>query len=100
MQDVKYDGDQDFESIYNQVRTAGSRQAWYDMAGEIRKDIVVRLLLRRFPLATIQYQRPIGKPGLVAALLFLILGVLAGPGSQHIVELGQLLLTTSRILRF
>ena len=43
--DVKYDGDQDFESIYNQVRTAGSRQAWYDMAGEIRKDIVVRLLL-------------------------------------------------------
>ena len=45
VQDVKYDGDQDFESIYNQVRTAGSRQAWYDMAGEIRKDIVVRLLL-------------------------------------------------------
>ncbi len=45
VQDVKYDGDLDFESIYNQVRTAGSRQAWYDMAGEIRKDIVVRLLL-------------------------------------------------------
>lgn len=45
VQDVKYDGDQDFESIYNQVRTAGSRQAWYDMAGEIRRDIVVRLLL-------------------------------------------------------
>lgn len=44
-QDVKYDGDIDFESIYNQVRTAGSRQAWYNMAGEIRKDIVVRLLL-------------------------------------------------------
>lgn len=45
VKDVKYDGDLDFESIYNQVRSAGNREAWYQMAGEIRKDIVVRLLI-------------------------------------------------------
>lgn len=45
VKDVKYDGDLDFESIYNQVRTAGNRDAWYEMTKEIRKDIVVRLLI-------------------------------------------------------
>ena len=42
---VKYDGDLDFESVYNQVRTAGNRESWYGMAGEIRKNLVVRLLI-------------------------------------------------------
>jgi len=42
---IKYDGDLDFESIYNQVRSMGSREAWYQMANDIRKDIVVRLLI-------------------------------------------------------
>lgn len=45
MPEIKYDGDQDFESIYNQVRSVGSRDAWYQMAREIRSDIVVRLLI-------------------------------------------------------
>lgn len=45
VEDVKYDGDLDFESIYNQVRTMGERDAWYQMASEIRKDFVVRLLI-------------------------------------------------------
>ena len=42
---IKYDGDLDFESIYNQVCSMGSRDAWFVMAKDIRKDIVVRLLI-------------------------------------------------------
>lgn len=42
---IKYDGDLDFESIYTQVRSVGDREAWFAMANDIRKDIVVRLLI-------------------------------------------------------
>ena len=43
--DIRYDGDADFAGIYDAVHTAGSREEWYRMARELRKNKVVRLLM-------------------------------------------------------
>lgn len=43
--DIKYDGDEDFESIYKQVRAMGDREKWYSMANDVRKNLIVRLLI-------------------------------------------------------
>ena len=44
-EEIAYDGDSDFESLYRQVKAVGNRSAWYELIGELRKDLVVRLLV-------------------------------------------------------
>ena len=44
-QSVKYDGDADFKSIYDNVRECGSYDKWLDHIKELRKDINIRLML-------------------------------------------------------
>ena len=42
---VKYDGDIDFKSIYENVRECGSYDVWLEHIKELRKDINIRLVL-------------------------------------------------------
>ena len=42
---VKYDGDSDFKSIYDNVRECGSYDVWLEHIRELRKDINIRLAL-------------------------------------------------------
>ena len=42
---VKYDGDADFKSVYDNVRECGQYEAWLDHVKELRKDINIRLVL-------------------------------------------------------
>ena len=42
---VKYDGDLDFKSIYENVRECGSYDVWLEHIKELRKDINIRLVL-------------------------------------------------------
>lgn len=42
---VKYDGDSDFKSIYDNVRECGSYGVWLEHIRELRKDINIRLAL-------------------------------------------------------
>ena len=42
---VKYDGDLDFKSIYDNVKSAGRLDVWYDHVRELRKDINIRMVL-------------------------------------------------------
>ena len=42
---VKYDGDADFKSIYENVRECGSYDAWLEHVKGLRKDIAIRLVL-------------------------------------------------------
>ena len=42
---VKYDGDIDFKSIYDNVREFGSYDVWLEHIKELRKDINIRLML-------------------------------------------------------
>ena len=42
---VKYDGDIDFKSIYDNVREFGSYDVWLEHIKELRKDINIRLVL-------------------------------------------------------
>ena len=42
---VKYDGDIDFKSIYDNVRECGSYDVWLEHIKELRKDINIRLVL-------------------------------------------------------
>ena len=45
VEDIRYDGDMDFASIFREVRTEGSRDEWYELAGKIRQNKVVRILI-------------------------------------------------------
>lgn len=42
---VKYDGDADFKSIYDNVKACGSYDIWLEHIKELRKDINIRLVL-------------------------------------------------------
>ena len=44
-QSVKYDGDADFKSVYENVRECGSYDKWLEHVKELRKDINIRLVL-------------------------------------------------------
>ena len=42
---IKYDGDSDFQSIYNDVRECGNYKVWLDHIADLRQDINIRLML-------------------------------------------------------
>lgn len=44
-QNVKYDGDIDFKSVYENVRECGDYKKWLEHVKELRKDINIRLVL-------------------------------------------------------
>lgn len=43
--DVKYDGDSAFESIYKHISESGSYEKWYSHISELRKSLYIKLLM-------------------------------------------------------
>ncbi len=43
--DIRYDGDKSYESLYGYVTQVGDKEKWFALAKEVRKNLIVRLLL-------------------------------------------------------
>ncbi len=43
--DIHYDGDMDFASLYENIGTKGSREAWFNLMKDLRQNVVIRLMM-------------------------------------------------------
>lgn len=44
-EDIRYDGDKSYESLYGYVTQVGDKEKWFALAKEVRENLIVRLLL-------------------------------------------------------